>query len=180
MICLDPGTTKEFSNTTQLIAESNKQAMNNVVSKPMPKQWSHPKRFEDESVEAKISMILKWIFGSDPHDGILSGVEKISNITTRLTKMKYNGYLRLCEVDTNMLMNSMTETSRILFNDFKTKHKDDEWKCPLCNFIFTHNQMEVKWKCERCIFFYHEKCAKKREIKGKVEYSLCDSCFFLL
>lgn len=178
LICLDnsPGTADTCSKVTQLITESNPQVPTNVAC--IPKQWSHPKRFKDESDETKLSMMIKWILASGSHESILSGAEKITNIPTRLKAMKFNGYLRLWEIDTNILMNCMTESSWTLFSDFKTKHKDDAWKCPLCNSFFAHNQ--VKWKCERCIFFYHEKCAKGRKIKGIEDYSLCDSCFFAL
>lgn len=161
---------------TSDIAEPKTQSMINVAHKPQ--QWMHPKRFMDESEEVQTCMIMKWILGSGPHAGISSGAEKIPNITTRLKTMKFNGYLRLLEVDTNNIMDHLTEGSRILFNDFKTKHKDDAWKCPHCNHVFLLN--DVKWKCERCLFFYHGKCAKERKIKGKEEYSLCDSCFFAL
>lgn len=178
MICLDnsPGMADTCNKATQSIAESNTHDLNNIVC--TSKQWSHPKRFKDESNDAKISMIIKWILTSGSHEGILSGAEKITNIPTRLKAMKFNGYLRLWEVDTNILKNFMSESSWTLLTDFKTKHKDDAWKCPHCNSFFAHDQ--VKWRCERCIFFYHEKCAKERKIKGIEGYSLCDSCFFAL
>lgn len=123
-----------------------------------------------------------WVFGSESFAGILSKNEKITNIGMRLENMKFNGYLRLFETNTTVLMECMTESSRILFNDFKIKRHGDEWKCPQCTFMFEPNAL--KWKCDRCLFFYHHKCALQRKVnrkeKLKGEYSLCPSCFFKL
>lgn len=179
-ICLDldnsSGITNILSNASESIAKSDKQAINTVVNKA--NQWSHPKPFKDESDEAKLCMILNWIYGPGSHEGILIGTEKINNITIFLKKMKFNGYLRLVGVDMNILKSRMSENSWTLFEDFQSKHKDGAWKCPQCNSFFAHDQ--VKWKCDRCLFFYHEICAEERKIKGNEEYSLCSSCFFAL
>lgn len=156
------------------------QDTNNTVSRQ--NQWLHPKAFTNESEDTKISMILKWIFGPDSYEGILNGKVKINNITVRLEKMKFNGYLRLFEVDMSIILNRMTVSSWTLFNDFKTKRQNDAWKCPQCTSMFAQNTL--KWKCQRCLFWYHEKCTKERKIKCKEnldeDYSLCDSCFFAL
>lgn len=139
------------------------------------KKWHHPKPFKYESDEMRISLILKWIFAFNSRQDILSGTEKITNITSHLNRMKYNGYLRLFEIDMNIFKDRMTDTSWSLFQDFKSKHQGDAWKCPQCSLIFLENIS--KWKCERCLFFYHEKCAIKQNEEINV---LCDSCFFSL
>lgn len=140
----------------------------------------HPKPFKNESDQMKIPMILKWIFGLDPYENIISGKEKIKNITVQLSKMGFNGYLRLFEIDMNILKDFISESSWTLFEDFKSKRRLDAWKCPQCSSLFSKNSL--KWKCERCLFWHHEKCAKARNIKQKEEptsqVSLCDSCFF--
>lgn len=141
-----------------------------------------PKPFTDETEEAKLSMILKWIFGIDSYEGILIRNEKITNITTRLDNMKFNGYLRLFEIETNTLKSHMTQSSTVLFEDFKKKHEKDAWKCPQCSKILQPNHL--KWKCARCLHWYHEKCIKERKIKRQEntseEYALCNSCLFKL
>lgn len=127
-------------------------------------------------------MILKWIFGLESSENIISGKEKIKNITVRLSKMRFNGYLRLFEIDMNIFNDFMSESSWTLFEDFKSKRRLDAWKCPQCSSLFMESSL--KWKCDRCLFWHHEKCAKARLIKqieeSVSEFSLCDSCFFAL
>lgn len=134
----------------------------------------------DEADEIKISIILKWIHGSDSHEDILTGKGKMKNITFLLGRMKYNGYLRLFEIDMSSVKNHMTGTSWTLFEDFKSKHKEDAWKCPQCSSFFVANL--PKWKCDRCLLWHHEACTKARNIrqdgKSSGDYSLCESCFF--
>lgn len=130
----------------------------------------------------KTSLILKWIFGSESFENVISGEEKIKNITARLDKMSSNGYLRLFEIDVNILKGLLSDSSWILFEDFKTKRQLDAWKCPQCASFFIVSSL--KWKCERCLFWYLEKCTKARKIMQKEEpesdVSLCNSCFFAL
>lgn len=151
-----------------------------TVDSTISNKWIHPKSFEEEPVQIKISLIVKWIYGSETFEAILLGKEKITNIETRLESMKFNGYLRLFEVDKNMLYDLMTDNSKILFEDFETKRKGDAWKCPHCSSIF--GQGIAKWKCVRCLFWYHEKCAKPMQVKlsGVRDKFLCNSCFFSL
>lgn len=143
-------------------------------------KWIHPKPFEEEPEETKISLIMKWIYGSEKFAAILHGKEKITNVQTRLESMKFNGYLRLFEIDKDMLYDLMTANSKILFKDFESKRKGDAWKCPHCSSIF--GQGIAKWKCARCLFWYHEKCAKPKQVKRSAirDATLCNSCFFSL
>lgn len=172
------------ANKTIADSSENIDAQNMIDAVSKTKPWVHPKPFRVESEDIKITMILKWILGSGStaYDGILNEKSKISNITVLLEKMKFNGYLRLFEVDMNILKKYMTESSWILFEDFKTKREKDTWKCPQCTTLFVQNTL--KWNCDRCLFSYHEKCTKERKIKCKKnfgeDYSLCDSCFFAL
>lgn len=101
------------------------------------KKWVGPKPFESESTADKVSLILKWIFGSKSHEKIVSG-EKIANITTLLERLQFNSYLRLFEIDMNIMKVHMTENSWILFTDFKKKRENDKWKCPV--FFFLHRK----------------------------------------
>lgn len=149
-----------------MAAELNSQISTNVNSTTRitnstddnSKKWIYPKAFKDESDKIKISMILKWIFGFDSYENIISGKEKIKNIMVRLQKMGFNGYLRLFEIDMSIIKDFMSESSWILFEDFKSKRQLDEWKCPHCSSLFSSDSM--KWKCDRCLFWHHVKCAK--------------------
>lgn len=145
------------------------------------KNYSHPKPFWAESVEIQISMILGWIFRSESYQAVLDREDKIKNITSYLRSMRFNGYLRLFEVDMHIIKDRMTEPSWILFQDFKGKHEKDVCKCPLCTYDFVNDS--VKWKCSRCLFYFHEKCSKGRKVSQDVNnegYILCDTCFFKL
>lgn len=139
-------------------------------------KWVSPKPFESESTSNKISLILKWIFGPKSHEKYVSG-EKIANITTILQRLKFNSYLRLLEIDMNIMKEHMTESSWTLFEDFKEKRKDDKWKCPQCFSLFTENA--EKYKCGRCLLWFHTKCSQPRTSQ-KDGVSLCTSCFFSL
>lgn len=94
--------------------------------------------------------------------------------------MKFNGYLRLFEIDMNILMDRMANSSKLLFEDFKNKRKSDAWKCPQCLSLLAEDSK--KWKCDRCLFWHHEKCAKAKQVKrpAKPDALLCTSCFFVL
>lgn len=168
------------TQSTQGSLSVSNQASNNAVNSP--NKWLHPKPFKDESDEIKLSMVLKWIFGGEPYGDVLTREKKVTNITVRLEKMNFNGYLRVLGIDAKYLMDYMSETSRTLFADYKSKHLMDEWKCPQCASFF--KQDALKWKCARCLFWYHEKCTKERKIlrtnESQEDYSLCDSCFFAL
>lgn len=145
-------------------------------------KWTQPKPFADEPVKIRIAMVLKWILASDKHDNILSGEEKLTNITVRLGKMKFNGYLRLFEIDMNIIKDYMTDSSWTLYKDFEKKHKKDAWKCPQCSLIF--EKSASKWKCHRCLFYFHNKCSKPMQTKLNENSGegipLCNSCFFAL
>lgn len=160
---------------------SNCAATNTSISPTVNStKWIHPIPFEEESSEIKISMILKWVCGSESYGTILSGKNKLTNITTKLKSMKFNGYLRLFEVDMIPILDLMTESSQSLFDDFKNTHKEDAWKCPICSAFF--GQSSSKWKCCRCLFWYHERCTNERKVTrvAKSGFSLCESCFFSL
>lgn len=169
---------KEITKSFDAAAPSSTLAVNSQQS--TAHTWSHPKSFKNESEVMQVSLICKWIFGSDKTQDILSGKEKMRNITMQLTKMRFNGYLRLFELDMNIVKDFMTESSWTLFEDFKTKHHEDAWKCPICSMQFV--QDSLKWKCGRCLFWYHEKCTKARETRQQdfENASLCSSCFFAL
>lgn len=113
------------STAAQVSTELNTPATDNLVSKP--KQWFHPKPFKDESQEAKVSIILKWIFGPVSLEGIITGKKKITNFTIQLENMKFNGYLRLFEIDTNILL---------------------KWKCERCLFWY-HGKCTKERKIKR-------------------------------
>lgn len=165
-------------------AEKCSKSKINSTSSPAPavisKKWTHPIPFAEESPEVKMSMILKWVCGSGSNGDILSGNKKLTNITALLNSMKFNGYLRLFEIDMNPVMDLMTDSSKILYEDFKNSHKEDAWKCPICSAFFVQNC--TKWKCCRCLFRYHERCTKERTVTREAGpgFSLCDSCFFML
>lgn len=175
--------TVDSSATTELPALEFQSQVSSDVSttqcKNLTEIWVHPKAFNDETDEMKISIILKWIFGLESYENVINGKEQIKNITVRLNKMKFNGYLRLFEIDMNILKGFMSECSWKLFEDFKSKHELDSWKCAQCTSLFKSGSM--KWKCDRCRFCYHEKCTQAKKIQRKElqsEYSLCNSCFF--
>lgn len=130
----------------------------------------------------KIVHGFKMAFRSRTARRRLDSKKKVTNITVRLEGMNFNGYLRLLEIDAMYLTDYMSETSQTLFEDFKSKHQKDEWKCPQCASFFKPDSL--KWKCERCLFWFHGKCTKERIIlptdKSQENYSLCDSCFFAL
>lgn len=133
--------------------------------------------FEKESDEVKISIVLKWIMQQEPCADILSGKEVIKNIVAYLDKMNYNGYLRLFDIDLNLLKTYMTSISWSLLQDYASKHKNDLWVCPHCKLIFKGN--DVKWRCERCLFWYHENCAQPKKLTGQDgSYILCFTCLF--
>lgn len=172
------------TNSTISIPEENADKFNSETksSTSTGNKWTRPKPFEDEPVEMQVSMILKWIFAGDKYEKIMTGSEKLTNITTRLEKMKYNGYLRLFEIDMNIVKEYMTDSSWILYQDFKKKRERDAWKCPLCTLILEQNASN--WKCHRCLFHFHEKCSKpmKTKLNGNSgeSISLCSTCLFAL
>lgn len=135
---------------------------------------------QSESAEKKISIILKWIFGSISCENYLSGSDKIKNIIMHLERMKFNGYLRLFEIDLFILKSYMTENSWIMYNDFKEKHREDAWKCPQCSNLFSKNAQ--KYQCVKCLFWYHEKCSPPRNFskQSSTNVSMCTCCFFSL
>lgn len=142
-------------------------------------KWAHPKSFGKETIENQISLIVKWIYGADKaSEGVLNGANKIVNITMHLEKMNYNRYLRLFEVDMEVVRKYMSVSSWTLFEDFKKKHLQDIWICPHCS---TFLEQTIKWKCERCLFWYHEKCTKAQKIANSNEnITLCNACLFAL
>lgn len=146
-------------------------------------KWTLPKTYMDESDASRVEIILKWILNGESIVNIISGTHKITNITSRLDSMKYNGYLRLLEIDLSIIRSYMTENSWILLEDFKQKHLQDKWICPQCHSIL--EQGTRKWQCGKCLFWHHEKCSKPKEIKRSVKDPdstslFCLACFFVL
>lgn len=91
--------------------------------------------------------------------------------------MSSNGYLRIFEIDLDIIKKYMTETSLILFLDFKEKRQNDAWICPLCQDIAT--VMQQRWKCARCLFFIHTSCAKPKYSNWNADSleHFCFDCF---
>lgn len=166
----------DINSTSKITSDSTVANVTTTISA----KWNHPIPFAEESTEVKMSMILKWICDSESYADILRGKKKLTNITTQLKSMRFNGYLRLFEIDMSCIMDVMTQTSQTLFEDFKNTHKADAWKCPICSTFFVQNSS--KWKCCRCLYWYHDRCTKERKVRreGKAGFSLCDSCFFVL
>lgn len=137
------------------------------------------KPYQQESDDGKIMLLLKWIMQDEPYEQILSGQQVIKNITIQLNKMNYNGYLRLFDIELNILKNYMSDTSWNSLQDFASKRRSDSWVCPHCKHLFVSN--EVKWRCERCLFWYHRMCAQPKELHGEnTIFILCFSCLFEL
>lgn len=138
------------------------------------------KTFTDEPIDVKTKLVLQWIMSDKLYQA--KAEEKIQNICILLNKMKYNGYLRLFEIDMSIVKKYMTDTSWTLFKDFEEKRKNDEWICPHCELMCKKDQ--VRWKCLRCLYWYHFDCSQPKEIKAKIisggvdTYNLCFGCFF--
>lgn len=141
-----------------------------------------PKSYREEPTQKKAELLLKWISNNGSLDGILNGTTKITNITTKLKDMKYNGYLRLFDIDLTIIKTFMSENSWILLQDFKLKHKQDKWMCPQCHLFL--EQDSSTWQCDRCLFWHHEKCSSPKEIRRQenlgLPFRLCLACFFVL
>lgn len=65
------------------------------------------KPFEQLSNDDQISFVLEWIMGKQNYAEILNGKQLIKNIKIHLDKMKYNGYLRLLDIDLGMVKDLM-------------------------------------------------------------------------
>lgn len=138
------------------------------------------KVFIDEDEETQIKLILKWVLQTEMRADVLDKNEKIRNITTYLEKMKYNGYLRLLDIDLNMIKNYFTPASWALLEQYLKAHGNDKLICPQCKQCF--GPADIKWKCERCLFWNHQNCTKPKTIKNGsgANSNLCFSCFFSL
>lgn len=135
--------------------------------------YSGPKSFSNESENAKISIILDWLMPNEK----FTEETKIQNITFLLNKMDFNGYLRIFEVEFEIIRNHLTDTSWNLLQDFKQKRQNDAWVCPSCmQFV---GVMQQRWKCARCLYFYHTHCVQPNYIKGTNEIfdNFCSKCF---
>jgi rubredoxin len=144
-----------------------------------PANTLHPKAYIDEPDIAKIKIILNWM-KQQKIDEILSGKEVIQNITVHLFSMQHNGYLRILhDVDMNLIKVYLSETSRILFEQFKQDHLSDGWICPMCTKHF--GLSDSKWKCSKCLYVYHNSCAIGHAFDNvdNTIYLLCSSCAFL-
>lgn len=163
-------------NTKSIESFANLQ--DNSQAKPM---WAVPRPYEDESDQKKVEIISKWVLIGN-FDNILNGTTKITNITTHLENMHYNGYLRLFGIDLCIIQRYMTDNSWILLEDFKQKHKNDKWICPQCQQILEQNTST--WQCGRCLFWHHENCSQPKVIKRQQNSDLTDflclACFFVL
>lgn len=61
------------------------------------------KTFMDESKEKQIDLALKWIVEPGTLPDILGGTRQIKNISCLLDDMRFNGYLRLFDIDLSMI-----------------------------------------------------------------------------
>lgn len=143
--------------------------------------FKRKKPFVEESNGIQIELILKWL--KIPQTDKL----EIRNITTYLSAMKFNGYLRLFEIDMLIVKPLMTDISWELFEDFQSKHLNDVWMCPICDLPCKSDS--TRWKCVRCLYWYHNACAKPQLVTKNSQnvtlfdvvvetYELCLSCFF--
>lgn len=141
------------------------------------------KTFTDEPIDARAKLILKWLLPDDLYKKVKDG-EKLQNICVHLENMKYNGYLRLFEVDMSIVKDYMTPTSWSLFQDFQNKREKDTWICPHCSVACGKDT--VRWKCMRCLFWFHPACTQPKIIKTNTEtnceitYDLCFCCLFAI
>lgn len=142
-------------------------------------KWNQPRPFAAETTENRIAMILKWMCGSNPFENILKGAEKMKNVVFFLEKMKFNGYLRLFQIDMNIVKNCMSDSSWTLYLDFKKRRENDTWKCQQCSSLLLPNVS--KWQCAGCLFWIHQECAKPKTNKYRgEEFSICPACLFAL
>lgn len=142
-------------------------------------KWHQPKPFADETTENKLAIILKWMCVSNSIENVLKGAEKIKNVVFLLEKMKFNGYLRLFQIDMDIARNCMSDSSWTLYLDFKKRRENDTWKCPQCSSLLLPNVS--KWQCAGCLFWIHQECAKAKTNKYRgEEFSICPACLFAL
>lgn len=157
------------------VADNSKSIELNTASQS---KWTVPKPFRDEPILKRAELMLKWILGDENFENILNGTKKITNITVLLNNMKYNGYLRLFGLDLDIMKIYITESSFILLQDFKLKHKEDKWICPQCQSFL---EKQCRWQCDRCLFWHHEKCSQPKDMRSPCSnYRLCLACFFIL
>lgn len=127
-----------------------------------------------ETEGAQIALIFRWILQSDNQQ---EQTDEIKNITLHLKNMPLNGYLRIFELDFDIVKKCMSDTSWILFLDFKEKRQNDSWICPHCKKFAT--VMEQRWKCDRCLFFFHTNCTKPQytNFTASTFENFCFDCF---
>lgn len=192
--------TETVGTFTNEIASSEPVTTNIAAQIESSPKFGPVQTFMEESKENKIEMTLKWIVEPTEFADIISGKEQIRNITSLLDNMRFNGYLRLFEIDISMIRKKIdfsdcnrtyfdvdlgmvekyfTPVSWTMLENFKANHKDDKWMCPQCRRHF--GRADGKWKCERCLLWYHEKCSQPKQVKrSDAGVLFCFSCFFNL
>lgn len=83
--------------------------------------FNDPVPFAQETAPRQIECVLNWFLTKDEFNNVLQKGDSIKNVVSRLEKMVFNGYLRIFDVEFEMLQNYMSETSWKVFLDFKRK-----------------------------------------------------------
>lgn len=147
-----------------------------VLTNETINQGPQPFAFLSEYLKSK--QLLTWLLGQTPSEEILNGTRKISNATSLLQGSKHNSHLRLFEGEnSNLIESHLTETSKLLFKEFKEKHITDYWICPTCDKDVSKGHR--KWRCDACLQYFHKKCkiAKQNSYNDSIFY-YCSDCFF--
>lgn len=92
-----------LANVVGSISSSDPIPTNTSTKITTASQFGSVKTFIDEPEKNQIELILKWIVEPAMLSDILGGNQQIRNITVLLEGMRFNGYLRLFDINLSMI-----------------------------------------------------------------------------
>lgn len=127
--------------------------------------------------------MMKWLTGEFPNNDILDESKKLRNISFYLDQLKKQGsrsYLRLMDINVEVIKQYLSECSWNLLEDFLRKNKHELNVCHVCKFELLNNN--GIFKCSRCLLYYHDECEDRQTLNDSDlsgQYLICKNCYFM-